>query len=374
MQTWKWLYSPSYRWGFILRVLVKTAILFVIANLVFALIEPLPLLGKISGYNRLFRGRERLPYGENSNVSYNLSLYQLDAMFASHVVADADDEYRVIIIGDSSTWGFLLEPKDTLAANINRLNLRTEDGDRIRAYNLGYPTMSLTKDLMLLDQAMDYEPDLIVWMFTLESFDRADQLDTALVQNNADAVQDLIDRYDLDLDAESDQFVEPDFWDRTIVGQRRALADLLRLQLYGLAWAETGIDQEYPDDYERLSTELSDDPMWHSYDEGGLTESNLVFDVLNAGIEMAGETPILLINEPMYISDTSETRYNFFYPRWAYDAYRGWLKDHSDDWNFTDLWDAIPEAECYTDSPVHLTPACSTRLGEVVGEIITAAT
>ena len=105
MQTWKWLYSPSYRWGFILRVLVKTAILFVIANLGFALIEPLPLLGKISGYNHLFRGRERLPYGENSNVSYNLSLYQLDAMFASHVVADADDEYRVIIIGDSSTWG-----------------------------------------------------------------------------------------------------------------------------------------------------------------------------------------------------------------------------------------------------------------------------
>ena len=234
--------------------------------------------------------------------------------------------------------------------------------------------MSLTKDLMLLDQAMDYEPDLIVWMFTLESFDRADQLDTALVQNNPDAVRDLIKRYDLDLNPDSDTFVEADFWDQTIVGQRRALADLLRLQLYGVAWAETGIDQEYPDDYERLSTELSDDPMWHSYDEGGLTEANLVFDVLDAGIEMAGDTPILLINEPMYISDSHDVRYNFFYPRWAYDAYRGWLGDHRDGWNFTDLWDAIPDAECYTDSPVHLTPACSARLGEIVGEIITTAT
>jgi hypothetical protein len=374
MQTWKWLYKPSFRWGFILRVVIKTAILFVIVNLAFALLDPIPWLGKVSGYNHLFRGRERLPYGVNSDISYNLSLYQLNAMFESHVVAQpkADDEFRVILIGDSSAWGFLLEPQDTLAAQINRLDLHTDAGDSIRAYNLGYPTMSLTKDLMLLDVALDYEPDLIVWLFTLESFDQSDQLDTALVQNNPDVVRDLIERYDLNLDPDSDQFVEADFMDQTVVGQRRALADLLRLQLYGVAWAETGIDQEYPDDYERVSIDLADDPTWHSYDEGSLTESDLAFDVLRAGVARAGNTPILLINEPMLISEgeNSDIRYNFFYPQWVYDDYREWLTDQAAEWNFTDLWDAIPEAECYTDSPVHLTPDCSARLGDLVGDLL----
>ena len=39
---------------------------------------------------------------------------------------------------------------------------------------------------------------------------------------------------------------DPTFWDRTLIGARRPLADLLRLQLYGVLWAATGIDQDIP--------------------------------------------------------------------------------------------------------------------------------
>ncbi len=108
-------------WRFIFRVVVKAAVLFVLANLVFALIDPVEALGHVSIYNRIVPGRERLPYGENPAQSYNLSLYSIPAMFASDVVSrpKAADEYRVFLMGDSSTWGWLLENKDAYAALIN---------------------------------------------------------------------------------------------------------------------------------------------------------------------------------------------------------------------------------------------------------------
>ena len=99
---------------------------------------------------------------------------------------------------------------------------------------------------MLLDEAMQYQPDQIVWLVTLQSFPRDQQLYPPIVQNNAARVRDLIARYDLQLDPHDSRFVDPDFFGKTIIGQRRALADWLRLQLYGFSWAATGIDQVIP--------------------------------------------------------------------------------------------------------------------------------
>jgi hypothetical protein len=51
--------------------------------------------------------------------------------------------------------------------------------------------------------------------------------------------------------------------------------------------------------------------------------------VLAATLERAGDVPVLLINEPMFISSgqNSDLRYNSFYPRWAYDQYRAMLAE-----------------------------------------------
>ena len=378
MQTWNWLYTPEapFTWKFVIRVVIKTVVLFTFVNILFALLNPLSLLGQLSGYNWLFEGRERLPYGENPDVSYNLSLYQLDAMFHSQTLADSDpdDEFRVLTIGDSSIWGILLRPEDTLAGQINALDYRTESGQPVRAYNVGYPTMSLTKDLMLLDYAMQYEPDLIVWAFTLESFDQTTQLDPAIVQNNARRVQALLTTYDLAQDQHDDRFVEPSFWEKTLIKQRRALADMLRLQYYGAAWTSTGIDQTYPEDYIPRAVDLEPDTTWHSYTPGQLEADDLAFDVLAAGLELAQDTPVLFVNESMLISDgaNSDIRYNAFYPRWAYDQYRDYLEARraQANWQLLDLWNYLPEAACYTDSAVHLTPTCSHQLAARVGAAI----
>lgn len=350
------------KWGFLLRVGVKAAALLVVCNLLFMLTSPLPSIGRISWYNWLIPGRERLPYGENPAQSYSLSLNSLDAMFASHAISrpKADDEFRVLLIGDSSTWGFLLEPDDTLAGQLNRANMTTIDGKAVKVYNVGYPTMSLTKDLLLLDYAMRYEPDMVVWLFTLESFPRTEQLDSPLVYNNPDPVRDLMVRYDLNLDLDSRLFVQnATGLDATLIGQRRPLADWLRLQVYGVLWMTTGIDQYYPPSYTLRQSDFDENIRWKSLDPQPLDATLLALDVLVAGIERVGDVPILLVNEPMFISDgtNSDLRYNFFYPRWVYDDYRELIQAtaEADGWAYVDLWDVVNPAE-FTDSPVHLTP------------------
>lgn len=365
-------------WRSLFRILLKAAALFALLNLLFAWANPIETLGRVSLYNTLLPGRLRLPYGENPAQSYNLSLNNVPAMFASHVVSrpKAPDEYRVLLIGDSGTWGWLLENDQTLAAQLNAAHL-TENGRRVTVYNLGYPIMALMKDLLLLDEAMQYQPDLIVWPVTLQSFPREQQLFPPLVQNNAERVRRLIAAYDLNLDPNDPRLVTPTFAERTLVGQRRALADWLRLQVYGFSWAYTGIDQFIPDEYPLRSSDFDEDLSWQGYDAPTpLTTDNLAFDVLAAGIARAGDVPVILINEPTYISSgrNSDLRYNAFYPRWAYDAYRDLLAEQAaaHDWRYLDLWDAIPPEE-FTDTPVHLSPEGVRLLSESVTSAIEAA-
>src|ERR1043165_8913991 len=178
-------------------VLLKTILLFVLFNIAFIYFKNFPL-GKLSLYNSIFPGRERFPFGE-TRESYNLSLFDLDAMFASHVLAGTPktpDEYRVLLIGDSSVWGTLLRPGQTLAGQLETHPIPA-CGRTVHAYNLGYPTISLTKDLMILDQAEQYQPDMVIWLTTLEAFPKDKQLSSPIVANNAGRVRQLIAKYKL---------------------------------------------------------------------------------------------------------------------------------------------------------------------------------
>lgn len=349
-------------------VLLKAALLFALFNFAFLFLKGMPL-GKLSLYNFLFPGRERFPFGE-ARQSYNLSLNDLDAMFSSHVLNGTEkepDEYRVLLIGDSSVWGTLLRPEETLAGQLNK-NPISACGKTVRAYNLGYPTISLTKDLMVLDQAKNYQPDLVIWLTTLEAFPKDGQLSSPIVANNTNRLQKLLSVYQIPLDLNSPELKRPSGWERTFTGQRRTIADLVRLQLYGVLWAATGIDQLYPNDYERAQVDLEPSEDFH-----GLTSlrDSLAFDVLDAGMSAAPN--MLLVNEPMLISSgaNSDIRYNFFYPRWASDEYRLLLAEHADSnsWKYLDLWDLVPASE-FTNSAIHLTPVGETLLASKIASAI----
>jgi hypothetical protein len=368
--------EPASQGLFLRNVLLKALLLFVAVNLVFAGLNPVAWLGNISGYNLIFPGRPRLPFGERPDRAYNLSLLQLDAMFTSHELAGtpkADDEFRVFLLGDSSTWGFLLHNDQTLAASLNRLNLQAPDGRRIHFYNLGYPTISLTKDLLVFDQAQRFDPDMVVWLFTLEAFPQEKQLFTPLVQYNPNPVRRLIQTYQLASSPQDPAFVEPDFWQRTVIGMRQTLAELIRYQIYGVLWAATGIDQDYPATYTPPAQDLSAEMSFYGLEPPVLHPEDLAFDVLQAGIEMAGTRPVLLVNEPMFISqgENSDLRYNFYYPRWAYDEYRRLMQDESqaNNWNYLDVWDIIPPSE-FTNSAIHLNPQGTEMLAAEIGRKI----
>ena len=351
-------------------LLLKSTLLFVSFNFAFVWLNNTPL-GKLSLYNSVFPGRQRFPFGE-TRESYNLSLFDLDAMFGSHVLAGTKktaEEYRVLLIGDSSVWGTLLRPEQTLAGQLNA-TLSEACGRTVHAYNLGYPTISLTKDLMILDQAKEYQPDMVIWLTTLEAFPNDKQLTSPIVANNARRIRALITDYHLQLDPHDPALVSPSAWNQTFLGQRRAVADLLRLQIYGALWASTGIDQVYPQNYERAQTDLGANKDFH-----GLTalQDALAFEVLEAGMSITPRT--LLVNEPMLISrgENSDIRYNFFYPRWAYDQYRQTLAEHAaaHRWRYLDLWDLVP-ADQFTNSAIHMTPAGESLFATKIASAIQA--
>jgi hypothetical protein len=354
-----------------IRIVLK-AVLFFVAFCLLAVIFYTPPLSNISAYNIIVPGRERFPFGENPQEAYNLSLFDLTAMYKSLALdgqPKQPDEYRVFVIGDSSVWGTLLRPKETLSGQLNAAGLLA-CGKRVRAYNLGYPTISLTKDLMLLDQAMNYDPDLIVWMTTLEAFPNEKQLSSPLVAHNPEKIQGMITRFGLGLNPADPSLLQPSFFDKTFFGQRRALMDLIRLQFYGVMWAATGVDQVYPIDYKPAATDLDATESYYGQNPSELDPNSLAFDILAAGFTAAGDTPVLLVNEPMLISSgkNSDIRYNFFYPRWAYDRYRQMLLEFVtlNDHRYIDLWDIVPP-ENFTNSAIHLNPEGEGILAEKLG-------
>ncbi len=362
------------------RLALKTVALVLVFNVGFALLNPVPALGRLSLYHVVLPPRPRLPFGEDPARAYNLSLFDLHAMFASHEIAapKAADEFRVVLIGDSATWGFLLRPEDTLSGLLNAMRLRAPDGRHVHVYNLGYPIMSLTKDLLILRYAMRHQPDLVIWLVTLESFPSDTQLAHPIVQHNPDDVRALIAAYGLRSAADDPRFLQPNLLDRTLWGQRRAIADWLRLQLYGVLWAATGIDQYYPESYEPAQRDLDPSHTWKGYLPPDLPEHALAFDVLDAGARMTkeGGADFILVNEPILISEgrNSDIRYNFFYPRWAYDRYRHRLLSHVQQrgWRYLDAWKVVPQSE-FTNSAVHVTPAGSRLLAEQLAALISVA-
>lgn len=350
------------------RIFLKATLLFVVFNLLLALF-PSGQGVRWSVYNHLVPGRERLPFGENPSQAYNLSLFDVEAMFASHVVSaqPSHPEYRVFIMGDSSVWGILLRPEETLAGQLNAMHLMTADRRPVRFYNLGYPTISLTKDLLLLARARQEKPDLILWLTTLEAFP-PDKQHTPLVEHNRALLASLSAPC---LPPPPMPSTDPltALWQRTLFGRRRAWANWYRLQVYGVMWGITGIDQFYPKTYTPAKIDLAADDTFHGLHQGSDLQTALDWSLLDAGFCLAGETPIILVNEPILVSHgkNSDIRYNYFYPRWAYDQYRRILQDTAvkKQWYYLDLWHLVPATE-FTNSAVHLTPHGEALLAEQI--------
>jgi len=349
-----------------LRIVVKALILFALANLAFAYFNP--TLSGLSIFNHVVKGRVRLPAQRQQNDSFNqgiLSFQDMDELFASHVIAipKASNEYRVILLGDSSIWGWTLSPSDILSEQINRLNLTTCTGKTVRVYDLAYPFPSYLRDLLILSQAVQYHPDLVIWPITLDTLLPTTSNFHILVYQSGRILQ-LQRMYGLMVPF-ADRLQDQESSNNTIIGQRSKIKVEIVDQFYGLLWGASGMDAEIPPPHPPV-TDLPANLQFKSefgtyaspYVSKKLIES-IQFSALNAGINLASNVPILFFNEPIYIANgqNSSIRYNTHYPRWAYDEYRssiaGWMKEQQ--LPYEDFWNAIAASE-FADPEVHLTP------------------
>jgi hypothetical protein len=354
------------------RLIIKIIALLIVINFGWILISKVPI-GKISLYNAIFNGRLRLPFGENPSNSYNLSLFDLDAMFASHIISDKtaikNNSIDIILVGDSSIWGFLQRPEDTLSGLLNKRF--SCNNANIRFINLGYPSISILKDLLLIENIIEYQPDLIIWFTTLEALPIANQLDNPIIENNPIIVNKILEKYEID-NIDKMPF---DNLENTLIKQRRNISNLFDLQLYGIHWTATGIDQEYPENFREAERDF-EDPMeqYHgisSKEEG--FHKFLGLEIIRSGININPDIDFILINEPILISNgiNSSVQYNYYYPKWAYDQYRIDMEQFTQEnkISYYDFWNLIPQDQ-FTNSAIHLSLEGEQLLANEIEKIV----
>lgn len=338
-------------WRAFIRIALKTAILFALCNLVYALVNPLEAFARVSVYNSLVPGRARLPYGEDQTESYNVSVTNIPAMFAAHEISrpKAADEFRVVVIGDSSVWGWLLHHVETFPAQLEALGYTSAEGRRVEVYNLGYPGLNAFKDELLVREALRYQPDLFIWTFTMQSVSN-EQQEPSIVLDNVVGAASLLDR--------------------TIIAQRRAIADWLRLQVYGIPWGATEIDFVIPPGVALHQEEVDANEEFQLHAGMSVVDEPAVTHALNTVLDLVGDIPLLMVNEPIFISSGRhrETRYNLYYARTAYDKYREVVASivDAEAVPYVDAWDFIPAGE-FTNTPLHYTAAGARLLAERIG-------
>jgi len=335
-------------------VFLKALILFLAINVLYGFIQP-PIAG-ISIYNTMIPGLKRMPFG-NSADPYTVTVDNADAMFAAHEISaeKSPNEIRVAVIGDSSVWGENLQNDETLTGQWNKQDLRCGD-KTIRFYNLGYPHPSIIKDLIFIEETKPHQPDAIVWLVTLNTLFNQFRLNPFVVENRDRALS-LMTTYSIPFAPQRAlEEGHGGFYERTLIGRREFLARWLKLQTLGLVWTATGTDQHIlVGQLPAMPHDVRKKPEYRDLSPDTDLNPLLLLSAIDAGYDLAGDTPMLLVNEPIFVADgqNSGIRYNDLYPRWAYDQYRQLLATSASVYNYLDLWNVIP-SEYFTDTPMHI--------------------
>src|SRR5574341_1698283 len=158
-----------------IRVFVKALFIVALINgiLLWAHINPVRALVNLNTWDLLGRSRARLAYPSD----FQNGQLPLESLLGAHAISDTKnaEEYRVVLLGESGIAGWGLPDEDTLAAQLTETNIRIQ-GKRLAAYNLAYPQPSAARDLLALDAALDYQPDLIIWFVTPAALDDSTEI------------------------------------------------------------------------------------------------------------------------------------------------------------------------------------------------------
>src|SRR5579871_5430328 len=128
---------PFYDWRAWVRALVKALALLLIFDALFIALRPFDALQPLSLYGWLlpYRTRLFLPVGGDA---YN-QLMSLDTLLRAHEISrpKAQDEFRVVVLGDSGINGWGNEDSQTVSGLLSASGYSI-GGKHLRAYNLAF--------------------------------------------------------------------------------------------------------------------------------------------------------------------------------------------------------------------------------------------
>ena len=349
------------------KILAKGIAIFLVFEFAFYALHP--NLGWLNVYNSPALRRQRFPISTVAPEDGAVDVANIDAMFASHVVSEpkASNEYRVFVLGDSAVWGIGLTPAQTLPGQMDALGLKCENKN-VRVYNLSFPRPSATKDLMILDESMKYQPDEIVWILSGFTLMPKTRIEHPLIPQNPDEYYKVAHRFDfLPRNYQSPSLMSQVV--NQVINQNRTLFRILRYQLYSPVNLATGLDQ-IPGPPEELPSQLSSNATFEGMKPPKLDIAKVSLDQVRDFYQIAGNVPVILVNEPTQILTNvpnSNIYYNVYFPRWIYDQYRQYVSEAAmqNHWNYLDLWNVFPSSY-FTDTPLHLIPQGETELAKMI--------
>lgn len=307
--------------------------------------------------------------------------WTLGPLLDAHEIAQpkAPDEYRVIFLGDSATFCLYCPARESIPQAFTDL-AATIDGKRARAYNLAYPGSDWLKDILILKQALKYEPDAIVWLVTAKgSGDQPlpQEPEAHLITRiNAAELPALARAYQLNT-WETERYAEADAWQQQSIWTHGGrLRDWLVLVARTVRTALIQPDQDLTQDYLYAGPPVTSQPIRavaeiNSTLPGYGTFPNRQWELLRAGQQMAQDAnvPLLMVNEPMYIGsgENSDVNYNSFYERNLYDRFRATLADFArqHDLPYLDLWNLLPP-ENFSNTSLHYNAEGNRRVADEV--------
>lgn len=349
---------PFESWAEFAGALVKAVVLVAFINVFLLLlgINPVRQLIQLNTYGLFDDGRQRLVYPsdlQNGQLPVGAQL----RTHAIHYQPPAG-EFRVVVLGESGIAGWGLTDEQTLTAQLNAMPL-TVEGQPVRVYNLAYPAPSAPRDVVIMEAALAYQPDLILWFVTAASLDNSERLvgaNRVFFNANRTRVEALLGDYRT-LDGwyarqGANLIDQPPWWHTySAIREQELLPVWARTLFYPftppeLAMTDVRVGQQPLPDEARFMLghpgfEQMPNPTWDWLDVG-------CRHALNKGAQLT------LINRPVLVGEGAEEVYNSLYGVALYDAYREAMLTYTTEHNITylDLWDLIPP-EHYTDTPLH---------------------
>lgn len=91
----------------------------------------------------------------------------LDVKDTPHLDSKPPGVFRIAVVGDSFTFGPMLQYDDTFPKRLERILNARAKGPRVEVYNYGVPGLATVQELEVLKQVVRQKPDLVVLEITL---------------------------------------------------------------------------------------------------------------------------------------------------------------------------------------------------------------